>query len=60
MSEKIYSITEKELLLKIFDSVTEFKKCINEYDSLLTDEIIRLNNYEFLLKIINVMIFLIR
>ena len=37
--EKIYSITEQELLIRIFNSVTEFKKCINEYDSLITDKI---------------------
>ena len=53
MSEKIYSITEEELLIRIFNSVNEFKKCINEYDSLITDKIITLNNYEVLLKIIH-------
>ena len=53
MSEKIYSITEEELLIRIFHSVNEFKKCINEYDSLITDKIITLNNYEYLLKIIH-------
>ena len=53
MSEKIYSITEQELLIRIFNSVNEFKKCINEYDSLITDKIVNLNNYELLLKIIH-------
>ena len=53
MSEKIYTITEKELLIRIFNSVNEFKKCINEYDSLITDKIITLNNYEVLLYYFN-------
>ena len=53
MSEKICPITVEELLIKIFNSVNEFKKCINEYDSLITNKIITLNNYEVLLKIIH-------
>ena len=53
MSEKICPISEQELLIKIFNTLTEFKKCINEYDSLITDKIVNLNNYELLLKIIH-------
>ena len=51
--EKIYSITEQELLIRIFNSVNEFKNCINEYDSLITKKIVNLNNYELLLQIIH-------
>ena len=53
MSEKIYSITEQELLIRIFNSVNEFKKCINEYNSLITDKIVNLTHYELLLQIIH-------
>ena len=54
MSDKIFSITEQELLIKIFDNVNELQKNIVEYDNLITDRIVNLNNYELLLKTINI------
>ena len=54
MTDKIYIITEKELLIKIFDTVNELHKSIDEYDNLITDKIVNLDNYELLLKTINI------
>ena len=54
MSDKIFSITEQELLIKIFDNVNELNKNILEYDSLITEKIVNLDNYELLLKTINI------
>ena len=47
-------MTEQELLQTIFDNVNELHKNIDIYDNLITDKIINLENYELLLKIINV------
>jgi hypothetical protein len=33
MTDKIYIITEKELLIKIFDTMNELHKSIDEYDN---------------------------
>ena len=52
--EKTCPITEQQLLIKISNSLTEFKNCINDYDSLITNKIVNLNNYEILLKIIHI------
>ena len=47
-------MTEQELLQTIFDNVNELHKNIDIYDNLITDKIINLENYELLLKTINV------
>ena len=54
MSDKIFSITEQELLIKIFDTVNELHKNIDAYENLITEKIVNLNNYELLLKTINI------
>ena len=47
-------MTEQELLIKIFDTVNELNKNIIEYNNLITEKIVNLNNYELLLKTINI------
>ena len=47
-------MTEKELLIKIFDTVNELNKNIVEYDNLINKKIVNLDNYELLLKTINI------
>ena len=45
---------EQELLIKIFDNVNELNKNIVEYDNLINKKIVNLDNYELLLKTINI------
>ena len=54
MTDRIYTITEKELLIKIFDTVNELHKNIYAYDNLINEKIVNLDNYELLLQTINI------
>ena len=47
-------MTEKELLIKIFDTVNKLHKNIDAYDNLINEKIVNLDNYELLLQTINI------